>query len=122
MLLDINYPIRYLLSYKTMKLHTLHLYKELAELRRKHTLSQRELAKKLNLPQSYLSKIESGKMDMGLANFVDVVRYLGAEVMIVPASLVPVVSAMMTSESAAQAPEKRPRWAEPLDEEIEEAQ
>lgn len=101
-----------------MKLHTLHLYKKITELRRKQELSQRELAKRLHVPQSYLSKVESGKLDMGLANFVDVVRYLGAEVMIVPASMVPIISAMMSSDG--EGSQNHPRWADSMNEEFRE--
>jgi predicted transcriptional regulator len=103
-----------------MKLQTLPLYKKLVELRRHQNLSQRKLAKKLGLAQSYLSKIEAGKTDMGLANFVEIVRYLGAEVMIIPAPLVPVVSTLIAPQSSAAGAEKRPRWAENFDDELEE--
>jgi transcriptional regulator with XRE-family HTH domain len=99
-----------------MKLHTLHLYKKIAELRHRQEFSQRELAERLHVPQSYLSKVESGKLDMGLANFVDVVRYLGAEVMIVPASMVPIISAMVSPDGEGN--QNRPRWADSINEDF----
>ena len=94
-----------------MDVHTQHLYKQLVELRHAKKLSQRELAGKLNLPQSYVSKIESGKLNIQLANYLDLVRYLGAEVMVVPLPLVPIVTAMIGSQSVSADTQKRPVWA-----------
>lgn len=47
-------------------------------------LSQRELADKLGIPQSHLSKIETGQVNIKLASFVEMARHLEFEVMLVP--------------------------------------
>ena len=47
-------------------------------------LSQRELAAKIGLPQSHLSKIESAQVNIKLGSFLELARTLDYEVMLIP--------------------------------------
>lgn len=57
-------------------------------------LSQRELSQKVTLPQSQISKIEQGAVDLRLSSLVDLSRALDLELMLVPRKLVPAVQSM----------------------------
>ena len=75
------------------------LIKILVNARKAMELSQDALGKKLGIPQSHLSKIEQGKVDMRLSNFVDMARLLGLEVILVPKEWRPVIEGMLNANS-----------------------
>jgi transcriptional regulator with XRE-family HTH domain len=75
--------------------------------RKEKKLTQRELGKKMGWPQSYISKIESGEIDMRLSSILDLVRFLDLDVFLVPRPLIPVVTAII---SGAHHPSKGPAW------------
>jgi transcriptional regulator with XRE-family HTH domain len=83
-----------------MKIQIQSLLKQLAVLRQERKMSQRQLALSLGLTQSYISNVEKGKIDIGLSNFVQLARYLGVEVILVPKNLVPTVTAIVSPENA----------------------
>lgn len=93
-----------------MNLQAQPLFQRLVELRQKKQLSQRQLAANLKLPQSYLSNVENGKFDIRLGTFLELARYLGVEVMLVPVSLVPTVTALIEPDSEV-AVGRKARWA-----------
>jgi transcriptional regulator with XRE-family HTH domain len=60
-------------------------------------LSQRALSAKAGVPQSHISKIESGAVDPQVSTLVELARLLNLEVMLVPRSLVPAVRGIVRS-------------------------
>lgn len=60
-------------------------------------LTQRELSRKVRLPQSQISKIENGTVDLRLSSLVELSRVLDLELMLVPRKLVPAVQSMIRS-------------------------
>ena len=50
---------------------------KLVELRKQSGMTQSQLAKKLNKPQSFVAKYEGGERRLDVIEFVDVVKALG---------------------------------------------
>lgn len=57
-------------------------------------LSQRALAARVGLPQSHISRIEAGAVDLRTSNLLELARALELELMLVPRSSMPVVRAL----------------------------
>ncbi len=77
-----------------------HIFAALKEARQRKGLSQRELSSHAGVPQSHISKIEKGSVDLQLSSLVDLARPLDLEVMMVPRKLVPAVESILrTGES-----------------------
>jgi len=55
-------------------------------------LSQRALSAKLGIPQSRLSRIENGAIDVRTSTLLELSRALGLEPMLIPRRLVPAVA------------------------------
>lgn len=68
-------------------------------------LSQRDLGARIAVPQSHISKIESGAVDLKASSLIEFARALDLEVMLVPRSLVPVVEALSRPPQDRQAPQ-----------------
>ena len=51
----------------------------LHDLRKRHHLTQSQVAKRLGKPQSFVAKYERGERRLSVIEFIDVVRALGAE-------------------------------------------
>lgn len=66
----------------------------LKQARESKGLSQRELGARIAVPQSHISKIESGTVDLKASSLIEFARALDLEVMLVPRSLVPAVEAL----------------------------
>ena len=62
--------------------------------RKKKGLTQRALSQKTKIPQSHISKIEKGLVDLHISSLVQISRALEMEVMLVPVSLVLTVQAL----------------------------
>lgn len=62
----------------------LKIIKDLTEARKKKGLTQVELASKLGIPQSSVTRVETGKVDVKLSRFVDIAKMLDLEVLLVP--------------------------------------
>jgi transcriptional regulator with XRE-family HTH domain len=69
----------------------------LKEARTRKRLSQRALSQKVGMPQSHISKIESGKVDIKASSLVEIARALDLEFMLVPLNLVPTIEALSRS-------------------------
>jgi transcriptional regulator with XRE-family HTH domain len=70
------------------------LANELRKARAEKRLTQRDLSAKIRVPQSHISKIESGKVDLQASSLIELARALDLEVMLVPRNLVPAVVAL----------------------------
>ncbi len=73
----------------------------LAEARKSRAWSQRQLAAKLEMKQSQISDIESGKRDVRISTFMEIARRLGLELILVPRRMLPAVSYLVQSGEAA---------------------
>ena len=56
-------------------------------------LSQRDLSARIGVPQSHISKIESGATDLRLSSLVEFARALDYELFLVPRKTLPAVEA-----------------------------
>lgn len=79
------------------------IIESLISARKSKSLSQSEVARRLDVPQSYISRIESAKLDMRLSSLIDIARYLNLEVVLVPDMMVPTVQALIGQQSANRA-------------------
>jgi len=66
--------------------------------RKQKGLSQRELSQRTKIPQSHLSKIENGTVDLQLSSLLEIVRSLDLELLLEPRPLVMIVQAMQRSD------------------------
>lgn len=67
-------------------------------------LSQRELSARTGVPQSHISKIESGSADIRLSSLTELARALDLEVKLVPRKALPAVESVVRSTAPAVAP------------------
>lgn len=65
-------------------------------------LSQRALAKLVDLPQSHISRIENGAVDLRLSSLVELARALDLEVALVPRKTVPAIQSIIRSAAPSQ--------------------
>lgn len=66
--------------------------------------SQRILGAKTGIPQSHISKIESGEVDLQTSSLIQLARALELELMLVPRQLVPTFQALMQKETKSIVP------------------
>lgn len=69
----------------------------LKAVREEKGLSQRALAQLTGVPQSHISKIESGAVDIRLSSLVEIARVLELELELVPRPALPAVQAIIRS-------------------------
>lgn len=62
--------------------------------RKSKQLSQSEVGRRLGLPQSYISRLESGRLDVRLTSLIDIARFLELELMLIPSSMVPTIQSL----------------------------
>lgn len=60
-------------------------------------LTQRELGERVGLPQSHVSKIEQGVVDLQLSSLAELARALDLEIRLVTRSALPAVDGMIRS-------------------------
>ncbi len=82
------------------------LVKMLQQTRKAKKLSQAEMSHLLNLPQSHISNIENGKIDLRLSSLEDMAHVLGLEVMLIPKTFVPYFQATLNGKDTSATP----RW------------
>jgi HTH-type transcriptional regulator/antitoxin HipB len=70
---------------------------QLKQARMAKGLSQRALARLTGVPQSHISKIESGAVDIRLSSLVAITRALELELELVPKPALPAVQALVRS-------------------------
>lgn len=66
-----------------------HIVAALKTARLKKGLSQRALGVKTRVPQSHISKIEQGEVDLQTSSLIEIARALEMELMLVPREWVP---------------------------------
>ena len=81
--------------------------------RRARGLTQRALSEKAGVPQSHISKIESGAVDIKLSSLIELARALDLEVLTIPRRYLPAVQALVHEQDD----KTRPAYA--LDDEDE---
>lgn len=74
-----------------------YLVKSIKSAREQKGLSQRALGKKVGLPQSHLSKIENGEVDLKVSSLVEISRALELELILVPTRDLPAVKGLEQS-------------------------
>jgi transcriptional regulator with XRE-family HTH domain len=87
-----------------MSFATRHITRALKAARRDKGLSQRDLSAKTGIPQSHISKIESGAVDLRLSSLIEFARMLDLEVTLVPRKLVPAVQSLIRSATGVSEP------------------
>lgn len=63
-------------------------------------LTQKELGKRVGLPQSHISKIEKGIVDLKLSSLVEIARALDLELTLVPRKALPAVEGAVRAHGA----------------------
>lgn len=71
-----------------------HIADEIRAAREKKGLSQRALGAKIGIPQSHISRIEKGAVDLQASSLIEISRALDLELMMVPRTLVPAVQGL----------------------------
>jgi transcriptional regulator with XRE-family HTH domain len=82
-----------------------HIGRTLRDAREARGLSQRALSAKAGVPQSHISKIENGAVDLRVSSLVELARVLDLELVLVPRKATPAVQSIARSSGAStQAP------------------
>lgn len=74
----------------------------LKEARAGKSLTQQELGQRVGLPQSHISKIEKGDVDLKLSSLAELARALDLEVKLVPRKALPAVESAVRAQGAAR--------------------
>jgi HTH-type transcriptional regulator / antitoxin HipB len=82
-------------------------------------LSQRALSSLAGIPQSHLSKIENGSVDIRLSSLIQLARSLDLELKLVPMKALPAVESIIRSVRSPGDRTSGPRPAYTLDDEDE---
>jgi transcriptional regulator with XRE-family HTH domain len=69
--------------------------KKLKAERKARGLSQRALSKLVGVPQSHISKIENGMVDLRLSSLIELARVLSLELTLVPRKALPAVQSII---------------------------
>ena len=77
------------------------ILKGLREARQRKGFSQRELSAKSGVPQSHISRIEKGDVDLRVSSLVALARVLDLELELVPKKSVPAVKSFIRSSTSA---------------------
>jgi transcriptional regulator with XRE-family HTH domain len=78
---------------------TEHIASTLKNARRAKGLTQRGLGKSAAVPQSHVSKIENGAVDLRVSSLVELARVLDLELMLVPRKSVPAVQSIISGDT-----------------------
>ncbi|MGI2176504.1 helix-turn-helix domain-containing protein [Shewanella basaltis] len=62
--------------------------------------SQRELSARSGVPQSHISKIESGDVDLRMSSLIALARVLDLELFVAPRKTVPAIKSIIRSSNA----------------------
>lgn len=95
-----------------MNYSTQYIAQQLKETRENMGISQRELSTRAGVPQSHISKIESGNVDLRLSSLVAISRVLELELALIPRKYFSAVNSIIdgaSSETSGQPP--RPAYS-----------
>ena len=81
-----------------------HIVKKLKEARLNKGLSQRALSKRAGVPQSHISKIESGAVDLRISSLIELARALDLELTLVPRKAIPAVQSIIRTSAVRTLP------------------
>jgi hypothetical protein len=98
-----------------MTYSTEHIAKQLKAARENNGLSQRELSVKSGVPQSHISKIENGNVDLRLSSLVGIARALGMEWALIPRQAMPAINAILKQKQSEAIDDAPPRPAYSLE-------
>ncbi|MDG4875247.1 helix-turn-helix domain-containing protein [Mesorhizobium sp. WSM4935] len=87
------------------------IFHTLRSARNQSGLSQRDLSARVGVPQSHISKIESGGTDLRLSSLVELARALDHELVLVPRKALAAVEAIVSNAHATQGGEDPRRSA-----------
>jgi transcriptional regulator with XRE-family HTH domain len=71
------------------------ILESLREARARKGLSQRELSARSGVPQSHISKIESGAVDLRVSSLIALARVLDLELFVAPKKSVPAIKSII---------------------------
>ncbi len=91
------------------------ILKSLREARQRKGLSQRELSARSGVPQSHISKIESGSVDLRVSSLVALARVLELEPTLVPKKSVPAVMSIVLSSTGADMANAQKRFQQEIE-------
>lgn len=77
-----------------------HIGRRLRDAREARGLSQRALSAKAGVPQSHISKIENGAVDLRVSSLIALARVLDLELVLVPRKATPAVQSIARSSGA----------------------
>lgn len=92
-----------------------HFAAQLLAARKRKGISQRALGERIGFPQSHISKIENGAVDLTTSSLIEMARALELEIMLVPRQLVPAVDTLINSSIRAGEISATPQPAYRLD-------
>jgi len=78
--------------------------KILKKARKAKGLTQAGLGAKMGLPQSYIAKIEAGKVDLRVSSLQEMARLLDMEPILVPRPLIPAVRSIISGRDKTPKP------------------
>ena len=74
------------------------IIQKLQQARKDKGLTQGELGTKIGLPQSHISQIEAGKVDLRISSLTEMAKLLDLEMMLVPRPLKPAIESMISGK------------------------
>jgi transcriptional regulator with XRE-family HTH domain len=80
-----------------MNYQTAQIAETLKNTRKEQGLSQRALSERVGIPQSQISKIENGAVDMRLSTLIELARTLELELTLVPRKTLPAIQSLVRS-------------------------
>ncbi len=89
-----------MLLYIVMNYTIRHIANDLKAAREAKGLSQRALSKLAGVPQSHISKIENGFVDLRLSSLIELARVLGLELALVPRKTLPAIKSIARGSSS----------------------
>ncbi|SES80992.1 helix-turn-helix domain-containing protein [Thorsellia anophelis] len=95
------------------------ILESLREARIRKGYSQRELSARTGIPQSHISKIESGSVDVRVSSLIVIARVLDTELFLIPKKLVPALTSIVRSHSDTEYDNRQISPAYTLDEHLD---
>ncbi|WP_301099049.1 helix-turn-helix transcriptional regulator [Otariodibacter sp.] len=78
----------------------------LREARLHKGLSQRDLSTRSGIPQSHISKIEGGEVDLRVSSLITLARVLDLELLVVPKKSIPAINSIIRTSTGINSEKK----------------